>query len=336
MSTEELKTRVMQQAHGAASLNLAFIGVANGLFDALVDPATPEEVATKRGLDPGYLRRWCEAAFAFGLLDAAGTGFRSSELGLLFSPRVPGTLMPVAVGAMLGAHMMERSATLMKTGERPGEQVLAERESILPWFGPMLEANFGALFEREVLPRLEVFEVAAARSGLVVDLGCGNGWYLRALLKRFPTLRGLGLDGFDENIRQANERARAEGLASRLQFGAGDLFSYRAAEAADVLVMNRALHHVWHDRQRVFTLLRDSVKPGGAVVIWEPAWPAELATLREPRRRMTAFQNLSEHVQGNHFLQPGEIAAAFHEVGFSTRIELFAEGAESVVIATRP
>lgn len=329
--SDELRNRVMQQAQGAAALNLAFIGVAQGLFDAFVEPGTPEAIARRRGLDEGYVRRWSEAAFAFGYLDVAADGFVTAELGQLFRPGVPGTLMPMAVGAVLGAHVSERAAGLMKTGEQPGEQVLGERESILPWFGPMLEANFGGLFQRELLPRLDVF----ARAGLVVDLGCGNGWYLRALAKKYPALRGLGLDGFEENIRQARARATSEGLAERLEFGAGDLFSFKPSAPVDAVVMNRALHHVWHDQQRVFELLRDAVKPGGVVVIWEPAWPAELASLREPRRRMLAFQNLNEHVQGNHFLRPEEISAAFHAVGFTTQTLLFAEGAEAVVVATK-
>ncbi len=333
--TDELRTKVMAQAQGAAALSLAFVGVARALFDGFLEGASSAQVASRLSLDEAYVRRWAEAAFAFGYLDVAADGWKTTELGQLFRPQTPGSLMPAAVQSVLAAHMMERAAGLMKTGERPGEQLLGERESILPWFGPMLEASFGGLFERELLPKLEVFGRAAARSGLVVDLGCGNGWYLRALAKQFPTLRGLGLDGFEENVRQANTRAANEGLATRLSFSAGDLFSFKSAEPADVVVMNRALHHVWHERERVVRLLRDSLRPGGSVVIWEPAWPDELSTLREPRRRMLAFQNLSEHLQGNHFLRPEEIETAFRQIGLTTERFLFAEGAEAVIVATR-
>lgn len=336
MVTDDVRTKVQAQLQGVAALNLAFVGVANGLFDALEPEATVEALAARTGLDAGYLLRWCEAAFAFGYLDEAGGSFRLTELGRAFQPAAPGSLMPAAVQAVLGAHMAERAAGLMRTGEQPGEAVLAERPTVLPWFGPMLEAGFGPLFERELLPRLEVFRALAARGGLAVDLGCGNGWYLRALARRFPQVRGLGLDGFDENIRQARTRADAEGLGARLAFEAGDLFSFRAREPVDLLAMNRALHHVWHDEARVFELIRDALRPGGAAVIWEPAWPRERAALREPRRRPMAFQNLSEHVQGNHFLRPEEIEAAFLRVGLRAEVHLFAEGTEAVVVGTRP
>lgn len=68
------------------------------------------------------------------------------------------------------------------------------------------------------------------------------------------------------------------------------------------------------------------------MIIWEPNWPKDRALLREPGRRGMAFQNLSEHVQGNHFLQPEEIAAEFERVGMQSEIYLFGEDREAVVV----
>jgi SAM-dependent methyltransferase len=337
---DELRPSMMAAAQGAATLNLAFIGVTNGLFDALAaGPLAADALATPAGLDAGYVRRWCEAAFAFGMLDlgdAGGATFALTELGRAFRPSTPGTLMPFAIQSVLGAHMSERAAGLMKTGERPGERVLGERETILPWFGPMLEATFGAFFEREILPNLEVYRELDARGGVAVDLGCGNGWYLRKLVTKFPHVRGVGLDGFEENIQHAEEAAKKAGVDARLYFRSGDIYHFSVDEPVSLVAMNRALHHVWDQRDRVFGILRDAVVPGGAVVIWEPRWPDEIASLREPRKRPLAFQNLSEHVQGNHFLRPDEIEAAMREVGLSPKTFLFAEGTEAVVVGTKP
>ena len=108
----------------------------------------------------------------------------------------------------------------MRSGERPGEKVLAERETLLPWFGPMLEATFACFFETTICPGVPVFSEIDARGGLVVDLGCGNGWYLLALVRRCGAVRGLGLDGFQENVAQANRLAQQEGLGDRLHFDA--------------------------------------------------------------------------------------------------------------------
>ena len=94
-------------------------------------------------------------------------------------------------------------------------------------------------------------------------------------------------------------------------------------------------NHVWDQRDKVFGILRDALVPGGSVVIWEPRWPDEVASLREPRKRPLAFQNLSEHVQGNHFLRPAEIEAAMRDVGLSPQTFLFADGTEAVVVGRR-
>jgi len=337
MTSDELRRTVIAQAQGAMGLNIAFIGVSTGLLDHLdrSGKATPGELAAAAQVDAGYVRRWCEAAYAFGYLDDHGGSFTLTETGRAFMPGAPGSLMPFAVQSILGAHVAERAAGLMPSGERPGEQILAERKTILPWYGPMMEANFSAFFEREVLPAVKEYEDVGSRGGTVVDLGCGTGWYLRILAARFPALRGIGLDGFPENVAHADALARAAGVDARLTFQTGDIHQYTVSEPVDVIAMNRSLHHVWDRKDSVLVTLRNALKPGGHAIIWEPAWPAELAALREPRRRAMAVQNLSEHVQGNHFLMPSEIERAFHNVGMQTQTFLFADGTESVVIASR-
>ena len=169
----------------------------------------------------------------------------------------------------------------------------------------------------------------------MLDLGCGNGWYVRRLARRMPGLHGVGLDGFEENVRQANTAAATEGLADRVSFEVGDIYTHTLT-GFDLVAMNRALHHVWDQRETVFERLRGVLRPGGAAVIWEPAWPADRATLRDAPRRGMAFQNLSEHVQGNHFLRPDEIVAAFAAVGMPATVHLFAGGNEAVVVGHVP
>ena len=338
MTADDLKTQFRQQSQAALSLNIAYIGVVSGLFSTLHSLGTAPSTALAEAakLDPGYVLRWCDAAYAFGYLDVVGEAFRLTPMGEAMRPEAPDTLMPMAVQSILSAHMAERAAGLMRTGERPGEQVLAERETVLPWFGPMLEANFAPMFERTICPAVPAFADVDARGGLAVDLGCGNGWYLRALARRCGKLRGLGIDGFQENTTQAQALAAQHGLGERLRFIHGDLHALALDEPADLIAMNRALHHVWEkDTATLFAWLRANLKPGGYVVIWEPAWPEERTALREPSRKALAFQNLSEHVQGNHFLRPDEIQAAFAQAGLPSQVHLFAQGNEAVVVAQR-
>ena len=338
MTDMDLRQRVMAQTQGALLLNVAYFGIVNGLFESLAKhgKSSPTQLAEATQRDPGYLTRWCDTAYAFELLDEVEPGvFALTQLGDAFRPSATGTLMPFAVQSVLSAHMAERAAGLAASGERPGEAVLAERETVSPWFGPMLEHQFGPFLDQHILPNVPVYAEVDARGGLAVDLGCGNGWYLRRMARRYPHLRGTGLDGFDENIRQATQAATAEGLGERLSFVSGDINDFNIDEAADLIAMNRALHHVWDQKENVFRILETHLKPGGAALIWEPNWPGERAALREPGRRPMAFQNLAEHVQGNHFLRPDEIEAQFSAVGMTAKTYLFAEQREAVIVGTK-
>jgi len=336
--TPAFREAIMKDIQGAVRLSIAYIGISGGLLQALakLKKGSDADIAQAAGKDAAYVKRWCDAAYAFELLDEVAGEFVLTDLGSAFLPESLGTLMPFAVQEVLTAHIAERVVGLMATGERPGESILAERASILPWFGPMLEAQFGPVFEKTIMPGLKVFEEAAHRGGLAIDLGCGNGWYLTRLARTFPHLRCLGIDGFEENIRQGRARAEKEHMADRMQFETGDIYQFSTPEPADIIALNRALHHVWDQKDLVFQILHDHLKPGGSAVIWEPHWPAERAALREPGRRMVAFQNLTEHVQGNHFLRPTEIALAFKAVGLVPEIFSFIDGREAVVVGTRP
>lgn len=336
--SRELRNQIISQMQGSMALGIAFIGIANSIFTALADmgKAAPDELASKTGLDRGYLYRWCDAAFAFGLLDEEVDGrLVLTESGRAFIPDTPGTAMPFSVQSMLSFFMADRTATLMKTGERPGEKVLLECENILPLFGSMLESMFGGVFEQQILPNVPVYKHTDIKGGLVVDLGCGNGWYLRKMALHFSRLRGIGLDGFEKNVTQAARLAKRDCLEDRLTFIVGDIKHFSVSEPVDLIAMNRALHHVWDDKENVFNFFRNHLRSGGSSVIWEPNWPGNRSDLRNPSKRGMAFQNLVEHVQGNHFLRPEEIEAEFHRAGMETDVYLFADGNEAVIVGKK-
>lgn len=328
---------IAQQAKGAMALHAAYVGVANGLFDTLggLDRADASELATRAGVDAGYAERWLDAAYAFGYLDSDADGrFGLTDTGALFIAE--GGAAPFAIHGAITAHLADRAAQCLPSGEQPGEAVFGERPTLGPLFGPMLEGMFAPFFEREILPTLAIYREMDEREGLVVDLGCGNGWYLRRMAARYPHLRGLGLDPGEQAAEQARERAAADNLADRLDFRGGDIDHFPTNEPVDLIALNRALHHLWGETDGVFDRLYHHLRPGGGVVVWEPNWPAQREALRQPRRQGMALQNLMEHVQGNHFLRPDEIVAAMEAAGLGAEVHTFAEDSEVVVVGRRP
>ena len=180
MSAEEKKSDLKQQfrgmAQGSQSLAVAYIGIVNGLFSALSRATHKDSDAlAAAAMDAAYVRRWCDAAYAFGYLDVDGDVFSLAASGAAMLPGAPESLMPMAVQAVLNMHMAERGAALMRTGERPGEKVMAECETLMPWFGQMLESGFAPFFEQTICPAIPIFAEVNSKGGLAVDFGCGNG-----------------------------------------------------------------------------------------------------------------------------------------------------------------
>jgi len=178
----DFKKQFRAMAQGAQSLTVAYIGVVNDLFTALKRIGTGDvaAIAAAAHMDAGYVRRWADAAFAFGYLDAEGEIFRLSEMGAAVSPDAPDTLMSLPLTMVSSVHMAVRLASLMRSGERLSESVMAEVETLLPWFGAMLEGTFVHFFEEKICPGAPIFAEINERGGVVVDLGCGNGWYSRS------------------------------------------------------------------------------------------------------------------------------------------------------------
>jgi cyclopropane fatty-acyl-phospholipid synthase-like methyltransferase len=178
----------------------------------------------------------------------------------------------------------------------------------------MLEAKFGPFFRDNVLPKIDVFEKIDEASGRVLDLGCGNGWYLRELAANYDDLTGLGIDAIADGIDQANEAASEQGLAERLEFRCTDIFEFQPDVPFDAIVLNRTLHHLWGRRDDLLEVVDACLADDGSLLVWEPAYPAERTELRNPRKQMLGMRNLAEHAMQNRLLEPDEVRQTLAEL----------------------
>ena len=111
---------------------------------------------------------------------------------------------------------------------------------------------------RELLARVPL--TVAER---VVDLGCGPGNSTALLRERFPSAELLGLDSSPEML----SRARVE--LPDVVFVQGDLASYRAEPAADLLFANAVLQWLPAHETLVPSLFAQ-LKPGGVLAFQVP------------------------------------------------------------------
>ena len=112
----------------------------------------------------------------------------------------------------------------------------------------------------------EVIQALALKPDAVIaDIGSGTGYFSARFANMVPKGRVYGVDTEPDMVKYLAERAKREGLKN-LTAIAGKPGDPRLPERADVIVLVDVYHHV-EDRERYFSQLRNSLKPGGRVAI---------------------------------------------------------------------
>jgi ubiquinone/menaquinone biosynthesis C-methylase UbiE len=113
---------------------------------------------------------------------------------------------------------------------------------------------------------VNVLTVSAAPPELVIDLGSGTGFLTGCLLRAFPALRVIAVDGAQQMVELA--RTRLGPLAQRVNFCVGDFRDleslYRTPASVDAIVSAYALHHLSAaEKLRVLRTAHGLLKPKG-------------------------------------------------------------------------
>lgn len=113
-------------------------------------------------------------------------------------------------------------------------------------------------------------ELVPGPDGRVLEVGCGTGATLRALVRR-PDFKGraVGVDQSPEFIAAARKFVAAEPFADRVEFGVGDAHSLDFPDASfDVVFAHTLISHVT-DPLSVLREMARLVKPGGKLAIFD-------------------------------------------------------------------
>lgn len=133
--------------------------------------------------------------------------------------------------------------------------------------------NHGNAAIREELAQavLALLDDAKGDGGLLLDAGCGTGWWLERLLREgVPGERLVGVEFLEDRARAAAVRAPGARIehadATRLPLPDG------SCSLVTLFTVLSAMDSAADRRAALVEALR-VLAPGGAVAVWEPRWP---------------------------------------------------------------
>jgi SAM-dependent methyltransferase len=304
-----------------------------GLLEEMVQRGTVDVkvFAETNGLDSDLLRAICEALYARRLLRKES----DSRYGL----EEKGEFMvrnPLSRGWFYLANGYENVLfhleDLVRKKKKYGADLVRD--------GRLVGVGSG-LASRDIYFPLVLKKLAEASYTRVLDIGCGDGEFLRLLCKRFPGTRAVGVDLSPEAVEAGNEQIRHDDLAGRIHLHVGDALELPAQR--DVLkgVDAATTFFVLHEfcggpgHQKAVRFLRDfrETLPGIPFLIVETVRPSpdEMRRRPGPAIEYFLFHDLSSQrpVGRDVWMQ------LFREAGFESITEDYIAFARTAIFTIR-
>lgn len=276
MDKDRIKTfaeKVNQDAAGAMTAGMAYIGTKMGLFRAMAGkgPLDPATVAKLSGLQPRYVEEWLKGMTTAGYLDydpPAATFQLSDEHAYLLasegSDHFMGGLFLMAP-VLLGAA--PKVAEAFKTGGGVTLDDLGpDGIDALDWLNC---GQYEHRFTSHWLTAVPGVTERLAAGGRILDVGCGTGRVAIAMAKAFPAATVVGLDPNPVSISKAQAAATGENFAGRLQFVAQTTGSLDPQGGFDLITACDCIHD-FAQPQETLSEIRNLLKPGGTLFALEP------------------------------------------------------------------
>ena len=300
-----------------------------GFFDEVRDRGRvdPDAFAKEHNLDPDVLKPICDSLFSLRILTKEAGGYGLDARGR--------TLVGVARGWFIATYgyedVIHSLESLLRREKEYGRDVHRRIESVTEGYAEMEQWVFFPW----------AFEIVS-RNGFkrVLDLGCGDGTFLRALCERDGQVTGYGVDLSPPAIAEGKRKTEAAGLGGRIQLVVGDISKRDqlpdALKGIDVATTFFVLHELmFHGPDRVVELLRGfrAAFPGVPLVVFEVMRPTPEALRKRPGMGVVYFL----HHDLTHQKPVGreEWRAVFKEAGFSSIEEIDLWFARTVIFTVR-
>lgn len=277
--------RLLGDIGGAFSVPLVRIGDALGLYRTLreIGPATAEELAEATECAPRYVREWLAAQAASGYVDYDGTLFRlNPEQAFVFAaPDSPANMIGAFDTAAAMVENQDKVAAAFKTGRGVGwgDQAGCLFCAVARLFRP----GYVNGLVSDWLPALDGVVDRLKAGARVADVGCGHGVSTILMAEAFPNSEFTGYDFHPGSIAAATAHARSHGLANvRFEVARAQDLPQRGF---DLVTCFDCLHDMG-DPEAAVKEIRAALKPGGVLMVVEPAAGDTLADNLNPVGRI--------------------------------------------------
>lgn len=274
-----------------------------------------DALAGRLGTHSFYTDVLCRTAFAFGLLDREGAGWRmaphfdqilgdpASSFYLAGAPRVH-----MVVGEDYKEYPRRFRAGTTKPYQEHGDLFVSEVAEGLQTL-PRIFLDF-------VLPQLPELGARLGEGGRVLDVGCGGGWAVVQFAERFPDISCLGVDLEPHSVELARRLIAERGLSDRCEAQAQSVDQLTDDGAYDVAMSFLVVHEIAPAlKQAAFAAVARALKTGGYFLIFDEVYPEADAELRTMPTRFAALAQWYEVTWGNVVNTRSELLALCREAG---------------------
>ena len=269
---QEFLGKVLNDFGAGLSSMLCYMGQKLGLYKAMAEagPLTPEELASRTGTVPRYVREWLinQAAGGYVEYDKETGRFRlSPEQALALTDE--DSPFYVGGGFYVIKAMSRAEPRISEAFRKGGGMLWGEHDPDL-FIGTerFFRPGYTAFLVNQWIPSLTGVEEKLKQGAAVADIGCGHGASTIIMAKAYPNSRFFGYDNHQASVEHARRAAEEAGVADRVEFEVADALSFPDRKY-DLIAFFDCLHDMGNPvgaARRAFETLADD----GSVMIVEP------------------------------------------------------------------
>ena len=294
MTTQEIQQqagKILSQVAGYVGTRTINMGMRFGLFEEIAKHPTgitAEALATKKGLDPFYVRVWARSAYASEVLEVGDSDAYTLAPHmdkLLVNQDFPGYLGAITE-VMLQPEIFDRFADNFHSGQR------IWWDDCGPEFIRGVSAT-GRTFYNRLIPngfsQVPGLTERLTQGARVLETACGAGAGLVKMAQAYPQSSFVGVDGDSYSLELAGELLRDSGLEGKVSLTRSTLEEFSADGEFDMVLNNISMHEC-RDIDRVTRNVHQALRPDGYFIISDFPFPESIEECRTvPARIMSGI-----------------------------------------------